>query len=86
MGVGVKPQQDPRLSVDFEKIRVEGDLTDFHDYAVEWDERRIRFFIDGRWVKSVPQRIDYPVQLMLDVYELPDGSGGPGAGGDPSQN
>ena len=83
VGVGVKPQQDPRLSVDFEKIRVEGDLTDFHDYAVEWDERRIRFFIDGRWVKTVVQRIDYPVQLMLDVYELPDGSGGRDAAAHP---
>ena len=75
VGVGVKPQHDPRLTLDFEKIRVEGDLTQFHDYAVEWDEDRLRFFIDGRWVKTVPQRIDYPVQLMLDVYELPDPAG-----------
>lgn len=75
VGVGVKPQRDPRLELDFEKIRVEGDLTDFHDYAVEWDARRIRFFIDGRWVKTVTQSIDYPVQLMLDVYELPTESG-----------
>ena len=75
VGVGVKPQRDPRLTLEFEKIRVEGDLTDFHDYAVEWDERGIRFFIDGRWVKTVGQRIDYPVQLMLDVYELPNDAG-----------
>ena len=75
VGVGVKPQRDPRLTLDFEKIRVEGDLTEFHDYAVEWDEDRVRFFIDGRWVKTVAQRIDYPVQLMLDVYELPNESG-----------
>ena len=75
VGVGVKPQHDPRLTLDFEKMRVEGDLTQFHDYAVEWDEDRVRFFIDGRWVKTVRQRIDYPVQLMLDVYELPDPAG-----------
>lgn len=35
VGVGVKPQRDPRLALDFEKVRVEGDLTDFHDYAVD---------------------------------------------------
>lgn len=75
VGVGVKPQRDPRLTLDFEKVRVEGDLTEFHDYAVEWDADRLRFFIDGRWVKTVRQRIDYPVQFMLDVYELPNGSG-----------
>ena len=75
VGVGVKPQRDPRLALDFEKVRVDGDLTDFHDYAVEWDEHRIRFFIDGQWVKTVAQRIDYPVQLMLDLYELPNAAG-----------
>ncbi|MFB9644657.1 GNAT family N-acetyltransferase [Microbacterium terregens] len=74
VGVGVKPQHDPRLTLDFEKVRVEGDLTRFHDYAVEWDADRLRFFIDGRWVKTVRQRIDYPVQFMLDVYELPGNS------------
>ena len=39
VGVGVKPQNDPRLREDFEKIRVDGDLTAFHDYAVEWTPR-----------------------------------------------
>ncbi|GAA4381459.1 glycoside hydrolase family 16 protein [Agromyces bauzanensis] len=71
VGVGVKPQHDPRLELDFEKVRVAGDLTEFHDYAVEWLPDRLRFFIDGRLVKPVPQSIAYPVQLMLDVYELP---------------
>jgi RimJ/RimL family protein N-acetyltransferase len=75
VGVGVKAQNDPRLRTDFEKIRVEGDLTDFHDYAVEWTRDRVRFFVDGRWVKTVAQRIDYPVQLMLDVYEFPRADG-----------
>jgi hypothetical protein len=46
------------------------------DYAVEWTPERLRFFIDGRWVKTVEQTIDYPVQLMLDVYEFPRAGGG----------
>lgn len=71
VGVGVKPQNDSRLVLDFEKVRIEGDLTEFHDYAVEWLPGRLRFFIDERLVKTVEQSIDYPVQLMLDVYELP---------------
>jgi RimJ/RimL family protein N-acetyltransferase len=76
VGIGVKAQNDPRLRTDFEKIRFDGDLTDFHDYAVEWTPERARFFIDGRWVKTVVQTIDYPVQLMLDVYEFPPAAGG----------
>lgn len=75
VGVGVKAQHDPRLRADFEKVRVDADLTEFHDYAVEWTPERVRFFIDGRWVKTVAQRIDYPMQLMLDVYEFPRGDG-----------
>ncbi|MDW4573569.1 GNAT family N-acetyltransferase [Microbacterium sp. M3] len=75
VGVGVKPQNDPRLREDFEKVRVDGDLTDFHDYAVEWTRDRVRFFIDGRWVKTVAQTLDYPVQFMLDVYEFPRADG-----------
>jgi RimJ/RimL family protein N-acetyltransferase len=75
VGVGVKPQNDPRLQEDFEKIRVAGDLTQPHDYAVEWAPERVRFFIDGRWVKTVVQSLDYPVQLMLDVYEFPRADG-----------
>jgi hypothetical protein len=71
VGVGVKPQNDPRLELDFEQVRIDGDLTGFHDYAVEWLPDRLRFFVDGRLVKTVEQSIDYPVQLMLDVYELP---------------
>jgi RimJ/RimL family protein N-acetyltransferase len=71
VGVGVKAQNDPRLRTDFEKVRVDGDLTAPHEYAVEWTPERLRFFVDGRWVKTVAQRIDYAVQLMLDLYELP---------------
>ncbi|WP_109209693.1 MULTISPECIES: GNAT family N-acetyltransferase [Microbacterium] len=75
VGVGVKAQHDPRLRDDFEKVRVEGDLTEMHDYAVEWTPDALRFFIDHRWVKTVRQRIDYPVQLMLDLYEFPRADG-----------
>lgn len=71
VGVGVKPQHDPRLELDFEKVRVAGDVTAFRDYAVEWLPGELRFFIDGRLVKVVEQSIAYAVQLMLDVYELP---------------
>ena len=71
----MKSQNDPRLHTDFEKIRVDGDLAGFHDYAVEWTPDGLRFFIDHRWVKTVTQTIDYPMQLMLDIYEFPRADG-----------
>ncbi|MDJ1113888.1 GNAT family N-acetyltransferase [Microbacterium dauci] len=75
VGIGVKAQNDPRLRTDFEKIWIDGDLTVPHDYAVEWTPERLRFFVDGAWVKTVAQTIDYPVQLMLDVFEFPRSDG-----------
>ncbi len=71
VGVGVKPQRDPRLTEDFVKVWVDGDLTAPHDYAVAWEDDELRFHVDGRLVHTVRQRMDYPVQLMLDLYELP---------------
>jgi RimJ/RimL family protein N-acetyltransferase len=79
VGIGIKPQNDPRLREDFEKVWVAGDLTALHDYAVEWTSEQVRFFIDGQWVKTVAQSIDYPVQLMLDVYRFPAESAEPDA-------
>jgi len=69
VGVGVKAHHDNRLVDDFEKVRIDGDLTAFHDYAMEWLPDRIRFFVDGRLVKTSEQSIGYPMQLMLDVFE-----------------
>lgn len=77
VGVGVKQQTDPRLRTDFDTSRIDADLTQLHDYRAEWDPDEIRFFIDDRLVKTVHQQIDYPMMLMLEVYELPDGSTGP---------
>ena len=75
VGVGVKAHHDDRLVDDFEKMRVEGDLTAFHDYAMEWLPDRIRFFVDGALVKTSHQAIGYPMQLMLDVFESPRADG-----------
>jgi RimJ/RimL family protein N-acetyltransferase len=75
VGVGIKAHHDPRLRDDVEKVRVVGALTEMHDYAIEWTRDAVRFFIDHRWVKTVRQTIDYPVQLMLDVFELPRADG-----------
>jgi hypothetical protein len=33
----------------------------------------VRFFVDDALVRPVHQRIDYPLQLMLDFFEFPEG-------------
>lgn len=73
VGMGIHPWYDPALQEDFEKVRLEGDATDWHDYAVEWMPGRTDFYLDERLVRSLPQSPHYPMQLMLDIYEFEPG-------------
>ena len=57
-----------------EELTLDLDATDWHSYAAEWTADRIRFFVDDRLVRTVNQRIDYPLQLMVDLFEFPEGS------------
>lgn len=74
VGMGVHPFGDPNLKDDFEKVEVGIDSTQFHVYAAEWLPEGIDFFVDGRKVKTVSQTPQYPMQLMLGIYEFDDGS------------
>ena len=72
VGVGVHPHRDPRIVDDFSVIEIPHDLADLHEYAVDWEPGRLAFSVDGHPVKPVDQSIDYPVQLMLSVFDFPD--------------
>jgi hypothetical protein len=72
VGVGVHPFGDPTIADDFSKVRVPIDARQFHVYAAEWEPERITFFVDGELVKTAGQAPDYPMQLMLGIYEFPD--------------
>jgi hypothetical protein len=56
-----------------EELALDLDATDWHTYSAEWTAERIRFFVDDRLVRSVHQRIEYPLQLMVDLFEFPEG-------------
>ena len=59
---------------DIEELALDLDATAWHSYAAEWTTERIRFFVDDRLVRTVHQRIDYPLQLMVDLFEFPEGT------------
>jgi hypothetical protein len=77
VGMGVHPWQDPALAEEFEKVRLQIDATQYHDYAVEWTTERVRFYVDERLIKSVEQAPAYPMQFMLDIFEFAPGPGLP---------
>ena len=69
--MGVHPFGDPAITDDFTVEPLPIDARDFHVYAAEWQPGQVSFFVDGRHVRTVPQSPDYPMQLMLNIYEFP---------------
>lgn len=69
-GMGIHPFADPRLDDDFEQVRLALDVREPHEYAADWAPGRARFFVDGALVKESAQAPDYPLQLMLGLYEF----------------
>ena len=68
--MGVKAHDDPELMVDMEDVRLDIDASDWHTYAAAWTRDETRFYIDGQVVREVSQGIDYPMQLMIDLFEF----------------
>jgi hypothetical protein len=72
--IGVKSNNDPRLRQDMDEVTLDLGAADWHTYSAEWTADQVRFFVDDRLVRSVNQRIDYPLQLMVDLFEFPEGT------------
>jgi beta-glucanase (GH16 family) len=80
VGVGVHPFGDDRIVDDFSRVTIPIDAREYHVYAAEWTPDDVTFFVDGDTVKAVGQSPAYPMQLMLNIYELPaDGDEPPGS-------
>ena len=73
LNVGVKGHHDPALHDDMREVELPIDVTDWHTYAVAWDGRRSSFFVDDALVREVEQGIDYPLELLIDLFEFPAG-------------
>ena len=71
LGHGIKRVTDPRLSQDFHEDLLAFDPADWHVYAADWTPAGVDFFLDGMHLRHVAQAPDYPMQLMLNIYELP---------------
>jgi beta-glucanase (GH16 family) len=71
VGHGVHPFRDPSLTDDFATPRLAIDVTEFHVYAADWRPGWVDFLVDGRHVRSVDQAPDYPMQMMVAVFDFP---------------
>jgi hypothetical protein len=71
--LGIKAHHDPRLTTDMVDLVLDLDATEPHRYAAAWDAGRVRFWVDGVLVRSLPQGTSYPQTLMIDLFEFPVG-------------
>lgn len=80
VGRGVHPFRDPSLVEEFAAPRLTIDVSAPHVYAVEWRSDGIDWFVDDDRVASSTQSPDYPMMLILGVFDFP--SAEPHAGAD----
>jgi beta-glucanase (GH16 family) len=72
VGMGVHPFRDPSITDDFAAPRVAIDVTEPHVYAADWRPGRVDFSVDGRHVRTVRQAPDYPMQMIVAVFDFPE--------------
>jgi len=72
VGLGVHRFRDPDLTEEFSTEPLQIDVSEDHAYAVDWRPGSLVFSVDGAVVRELAQAPDYPVQLMLGVFEFPD--------------
>ena len=71
VGMGIHKFGDPALTEEWAQEELPIDVREPHVYAAEWTPEHVAFSVDGEHVKTVGQSPDYPMQLMLGVYEFP---------------
>jgi Glycosyl hydrolases family 16 len=72
VGMGLHKFRDPALIEDFSAEPLDIDVAEFHTYGVDWRPGSLTFTVNRERVKRVAQSPNYPVQLMIGVFDFPD--------------
>ena len=78
VGCGIKAFRDPALTQDFSAEWRPVDVSETHVYAVDWRPGRVDYLLDEERIRMTDQAPDYPMQLILGVFEFPDQPAGKG--------
>ena len=73
---GLKAHRDPRLTTDMAEVDLPFDATRPHTWTAIWGTSETLIGCEGVLLRSIPQAPDYPLFLMLDLFEIgtPHGS------------
>ena len=76
VGAGIHAFRDPALAEEFAAPRREVDVAQWHTYAVDWTPAGVRWSVDGVETMRSTQSPDYPMLLILGVFDFPRRSDG----------
>ncbi len=73
---GIKAHHDPRLTTDMTEVVVPVDASQPHTWTAIWDDGATEIGCEGASVRRIAQAPDYPLFLMIDLFEIgpPGGS------------
>lgn len=75
VGQGIHRFRDPALREDFSAEPLDIDVEQPHTYAVHWRPGTVAWTIDGVTTRTADQAPDYPMLLILGVFDFPDRPG-----------
>jgi hypothetical protein len=75
VGSGIHRFRDPALPEDFVVVSTPIDVADTHTYSIDWHPDAVDFFLDGALTRRVDASPDYPMMLILGVFDFPDSPG-----------
>lgn len=70
IGYGLHPFGDSRLRDEFFEENFPINVADWQVWKVDWKPGVTRFFLNGKEFRTIEQAPDYPMQLMLNLYDL----------------
>lgn len=70
IGYGVHPFADDKMKDEFYEDKFDINVREWNTYALEWEKDKITFYINGEIIRVINQSPDYPMQIMLDLYDI----------------
>ncbi|WP_309067990.1 hypothetical protein [Microbacterium sp.] len=67
---GLKAHHDPQLTTDMIEVAVPLDASSPHTWTAVWGEGETVIGCEGRTLRRIAQAPDYPLFLMIDLFEI----------------
>lgn len=72
VGMGIHAFRDPLLEESFTTVPMAMDVSIDHTYGIDWSPDSVAFMVDGAVMHQQRQAPDYPMQLMIGVFDFPN--------------